>query len=132
MYPQLALGRSEDASEKGIAQSDTELLLPIEIAWDVGPVVLNMELGYQHAEESDEIVYGLALAREARPSLELLGECHGSGDTDLTSQGVLCGLGFRWKLEEAVSLMGAFAAGVAGSAEDRPDRRVFGGVQLRW
>jgi hypothetical protein len=116
-YPQLALGRSESASEKGIAESDTELLLPIEIAWDAGPAALNMEVGYQHA---------------ARPSLELLVECHGSGAMDLTRQGVLCGLGFRWKLQQAASLMGAFAAGIAGSAEDRPDHRMYGGVQLRW
>jgi hypothetical protein len=131
-YPQLALGRSESASEKGIAESDTELLLPIEIAWDAGPAALNMEVGYQHAAGSDEVVYGLALAHEARPSLELLVECHGSGAMDLTRQGVLCGLGFRWKLQQAASLMGAFAAGIAGSAEDRPDHRMYGGVQLRW
>ncbi len=131
-YPQLTLGRSESAQEKGIAESKTEVLLPIEIAWDAGPASLNAEVGYQRGEGTEEILYGLALAHEARPSLELLGECHGSGDADLTDQGVLCGVGFRWKLQQTMSVLGAFAAGVAGSVEDRPDHRVYGGVQLRW
>jgi hypothetical protein len=131
-YPQSDLGRSDSAKDKGIAESETELLLPVEIAWDPGPVALNVEVGYQHGAGPDQVVYGLALARLVPPSLELLGECHGSGDTDLTGQGVRCGLGFRWTLARAASVMGAFADGVAGSAEDRPDYRLFGGVQLRW
>jgi hypothetical protein len=89
-------------------------------------------VGYQHSEGTAEITYGLALAHETRPSLELLGECHGSGKSDLTAQGLLCGVGFRWKLQQTISLLGAVAVGVAGSAEDRPDHRVYGGVQLRW
>jgi hypothetical protein len=131
-YPQLDLPRSESAQEKGIAESDAEFLLPLEIAWSTSPAALNMEIGYQHAPGSDEIVYGLAVAHDPAAWLELLGECHGSGETDFTHQGVLCGLGFRWKLEQAASLMGAYSAAVAGTAEDRPDHRAYGGVQLRW
>jgi hypothetical protein len=131
-YPQLDLGRSQTAQEKGIAESAADFLLPIETAWSTGPAALNVEVGYQHGAGSDQIVYGLAVAHDPAPWLELLGECHGSGDTDLTHQGMLCGLGFRWKLQQAVSLMGAFAAAVAGSVEDRPDHRAYGGVQLRW
>jgi hypothetical protein len=131
-FPQLTFGRSENAQDQGIAQSDAEFLIPIEVAWIAGPVALNADMGYQNAAGAEEIIYGLAAARGIPPSLELLGECHGSGDIDLTHQGVLCGLGFRWKLEQAVSLMGAFAAAVAGASEDRSDYRAYGGVQLRW
>jgi hypothetical protein len=131
-YPQADLGRSDHASDQGIAESETEVLLPIEVAWDTGPVALDLEVGFLHRASTDALEYGLALAHLARPSLELLGECHGSGDTDLTSHGVLCGLGFRWTVERAVSVLGAYAAAVAGSAEDRPDSRLFAGVQLRW
>ena len=64
-FPQFTFGRSESAQDQGIAESDAEFLIPIEVAW-------------------------------------------------------------------AVSLMGAFAAAVAGAAEDRSDYRAYGGVQLRW
>ena len=131
-FPQFTFGRSASAQDQGIAESDAEFLIPLEVAWIAGPVALNADMGYQNAAGAEEIIYGLALARGIPPSAELLGECHGSGDIDLTHQGVLCGLGFRWKLEQAASLMGAFAVAVAGSAEDRPDHRAYGGVQLRW
>jgi hypothetical protein len=131
-YPQLTLGGSESAGMKGVADRETTLLMPVEVAWNVGPVSLNAEVGYQRGQGSSELVYGLALAREAGRALELLGECHGSGNTDLTEQGVLCGVGFRWVLQRTVGLLVAYATGVIGSAEDRPDHRLYSGVQLRW
>jgi hypothetical protein len=54
-YLQAAIARSESARDKGIAESETEILLPIEIAWETGPVALNLEVGYQHAASSDEV-----------------------------------------------------------------------------
>ena len=131
-YPQSDLAGSESAADKGIAESETGLLLPIEVSWDPGPVAFDVEVGYELGAGPDQVVYGLALSHLVRPSLELLGECHGSGDPDLTDQGVRCGLGFRWSLERWASLMGAYGDGVVGSPENRPDYRLFGGVQLRW
>jgi len=131
-YPQLTLDGSEGATAKGVADAGTALLMPIEIAWDVGPVSLNADLGYQHGEGPAELIYGLAVARPLRPALELLGECHGNANTAFGEHGVLCGGGFRWALANAASILGAFATGVTGSVEDRPDRRWYAGVQLRW
>jgi hypothetical protein len=130
-YPQVTLEGSESSRTKGVADSGTTLLLPVEIAWDRGPVAVNAEVGYQRGEGATELVYGLALARRL-PALELLGECHGTADSEFAHQGVLCGLGFRWDLGAAVSLLAAYAAGVAGSVEDRPDHRLYAGLQLRW
>jgi hypothetical protein len=131
-YPQLTLGGSGRALANGVADAGTALLIPLQIAWDAGPVALNADVGYQRGQGDPEIEYGLALARQLRPTLELLGECHGGGDSDFSRQGVLCGGGFRWDLEAAATLLAAFAAGVAGSVEDRPDHRFYGGMQLRW
>jgi hypothetical protein len=131
-YPQVTFGGSKSARENGLADSGSALLLPVEAAWGAGPISLNAELGYQAGHGDAEVVYGLALAHQAGPSLGLLGECHGSGDTDLGGLGVLCGVGLRWGLHQAVGVLAAFSAGVAGSAEDRPDNRACTGVQLRW
>ena len=131
-YPQLTLPGSESAGIKGVADTGATLLLPVEVAWDAGQVSVNAEVGYERTEGESDLVYGLALAHGAGASLELLGECHGGGPTDFTGQGMLCGGGFRWELQQAVSLLGAYAAAVMGSAADRPDHRFYGGVQLRW
>ena len=132
MYPQVTLEGPGSSGRKGVADSGTALLLPLEVAWDPGPASLNAEVGYEMSQEPSRLVYGLALAYEAAPSLELLGECHGGGDTDFTRQGVLCGLGFRWELQHKVVILAAYSSGVAGAAEDRPDHRLYTGVQLRW
>ena len=131
-YPQLTLGASESASAKGVADAGTTLLMPVEIAWDAGPLSLNADVGYQRGQGAAELLYGLALARRIRPTLELLGECHGRADDRFAHEGVLCGVGFRWELETSVSLLAAFTTAVAGSVEDRPDHRLYGGAQLRW
>jgi hypothetical protein len=131
-YPQLTLGASEGASQKGVADPGTALLMPIEVAWDAGPVSLNADLGYQRGQGPAELMYGLAVARRLRRALELLGECHGTADTGFEGNGLLCGGGFRLGVVDAASILGAFATGVAGSVEDRPDSRWYAGVQLRW
>lgn len=131
-YPQAALEGSRGARARGVADPGTAVLLPLEVAWDLGTVSLGAEVGYQHVEDDSELVYGLAIAHEARPWLELLGECHGGGDTHFTGIGLLCGVGLRGRIAQSVSILAALAAGVAGSRERRPDRRVYSGVQLRW
>lgn len=131
-YPQVTLSGSERSQSKGLADSGTTLFMPVEIAWVAGPVALNAEVGYQAGPGTAELVYGLALAHQANPSLELLGECHGGGEADLSHQGVLCGAGFRWEPLRALCLLLAFTTAVAGSADDRADHRLYSGVQLRW
>lgn len=131
-YPQLTLGASRGAAANGVADSSAALLLPVEVAWRVGPLALDAELGYRLVESASELAYGLVVAHQPLPSLELLGECNGTGEIRFTGIGVLCGLGLRWKLGAPISLLGALEAGVAGSAESRPDRRFYAGVQLRW
>jgi len=132
MYPQITLEGSESAGAKGLADSGTTVLIPVEVAWRTGPLSLGAELGYQRGQGDAELVYGIALAHRARPTLEFLGECHGSGGADLTGLGLLCGAGLRWGLWQAVSVLAALSAGLAGSPEHRPDHRLYAGVQLRW
>jgi hypothetical protein len=131
-YPQLALRGSETASAKGLAEGRTAVLLPVEVAWSVGALSFDAEAGYQHASDESEVVYGLALAYQALASLELLGECHGEGDSHFTALGTLCGVGLRWRTQEWMSVLAALSAAVSGSVERRPDRRVYTGIQLRW
>jgi len=131
-YPQVTLEALNSSLQKGVADSGTTLLLPLQVAWDPGSISVNADLGYELGLHAPQLEYGLAVARDAGPALELLGECHGGGDSDLTGQGVRCGVGFRWELQRSLVLLAAFGAGVAGSPENRPDHRLFTGAQLRW
>lgn len=131
-YPQVILEGVESSRAKGLADSGTAVLLPIEVGWRLGVLSLGAEVGYQRDQGETEMVYGLAVARQVRPSLELVGECHGRGAADFSDLGGLCGAGVRWELQPRTIALVALEAGVGGSAERRPDHRLYAGAQLRW
>lgn len=131
-YPQLTLAGPQGAVANGLADSGYAVLLPVEVAWPLGPVDLDAELGYRQVSGDSELVYGLVVARQALPSLQLLGECKGAGGINFTGVWLLCGVGARWELGPSLSVLGALEGGVAGAADARPDLRVYTGAQLRW
>ena len=130
-YPQVTLGGSDRARAEGLADRET-VFLPVELAWYPGPVSIDAEIGYQLGGGSPEMVFGLAVSRLAGRALELLGECHAGGATDLGDLGVQCGAGFRWELRQSLSALGALGVGVGGPKANRPDQRWYTGAQLRW
>ena len=130
-YPQVTIGGLERARASGLADP-TGLFLPAEIAWASRQLAVNAELGYALSAEAPELVFGLALGHRAGASLELLGECHGSGDSDLSGTGMRCGGGARWDLRRSATALHAFGVGVLGTAAERPGERVYTGLQLRW
>jgi hypothetical protein len=131
-YPQLTLAGSQGSIARGVADSSTAIFLPVEVAWPLGPLGLGAEIGFSHLSGESELVFGLAAAGGPFPSLELLGECHGSAGTDLSRGGLICGAGGRWELAPLISILSAIEAGVAGASDTRPDLRLYTGAQLRW
>jgi hypothetical protein len=131
-YPQFTLAASRDAASKGLADSGSAVLLPIEIAWSMGSLSLAAELGYLREQDVSELTYGLVVATQALPPIELVSECHATGEIQFTGIGVLCGAGVRWELGPPISVLSALEMGVAGPAQSRNERRLYAGVQLRW
>jgi hypothetical protein len=132
IYPQLTLAAPRRAAADLVADSAGALLLPVEVAWHMGALNLDAELGYRRSRETSEVGFGAVVAHQTSPRLELLGECNGTAEIQLTAVGVLCGLGVRWALGEPISLLGALEEGVVGAVETRPDHRIDVGVQFRW
>jgi hypothetical protein len=132
VYPQVTLAASRTAVAKGLADSGSTVLLPVEIAWRMGPLDVDAELGYRRAGGASGLAYGLVFAHQPLRLLELLAECNGTGRGALTDAGLLCGVGARSELGPPISVLGALEAGVAGSPDTRPDRRIYTGLQLRW
>ena len=130
-FPQVTFPGSRSASAKGVADAETSVLLPIQVAGPVGPVRLNADAGWKRSDHASAFSFGLAAARMAWPWLELLGECHGEADTRFNGVGLLCGLGARGELGPPASLLAAFAGGVAGPEDRRLNRRIYVGAQLR-
>jgi hypothetical protein len=130
-YPQVTLGGFERARANGLADP-TGVFLPVEAAWESRQVSVNAELGYELSQGASEAVFGLAVGHHAGAALELLGECHGSSGSDFSDTGLLCGGGARWQVRPSATALVAIGVGVLGSAAERPDQRVYTGMQLRW
>jgi hypothetical protein len=130
-YPQVSFAGSRGAVARGVADAETSVLLPVEVAWPVGPVHLDVDAGWERADGASGFIFGLAVSRLARPWLELLGECHAEAGAELDGVGTLCGGGGRAQLGPLVTLLAAFGWGVSGPEDRRLDRRIYAGVQLR-
>ena len=130
-FPQLTLPGSRSASARGVADAETSVLLPVQVAWPLGPLRLNADAGWERSGGASALIFGLAGSRLARPWLELLGECHAEADTGISGVGVLCGFGARGEVGSSMRLLGALAWGVSGPADRRLDRRIYAGAQLR-
>ena len=96
------------------------MLLPVELAKTLGPLVSVLELGYNIVEKgSGEWVYGLAFSYNASKRLELLGEIHGIDDEPVFN------LGPRYTLGEHFTLLASVGRGF------REEPKLLGYLGLR-
>src|SRR5437764_11676916 len=78
-YPQLEIRTSASSVRRGLIEQGSELLLPVEISRELGPVTINGELGYQVVQrQKDEVLYGLVVGGEINKRLELVCEIDGT------------------------------------------------------
>ena len=129
IYPQLEFASPGSSVERGLVEGDTTLFLPVEFVQPLGPVSMNLEVGYLVSDPGDELVLGVALGRELGDRLELLAEVWGfepvSGGEGLW----VANLGVRYGLREGLTLLMAGGRGVAG-ARDEAAGLGFLGLQL--
>ncbi len=111
VYPQLQFNNPGSSSaERELSEKGTQFLLPIQAAKGLGPLGVNVELGYKFKDSSeDELIYGIALSYEVSDKMELLGEIFGTSFVDFSEHELVLNLGTRYKLDEKHVLL--FAAG---------------------
>jgi hypothetical protein len=80
-FPQLETGGTSGDVRKGIADSGTRLLLPLEVQKNVGPIELNAEAGYfvpfhEANQGREERILGFAAGHQFTKNLELDAEIY--------------------------------------------------------
>lgn len=79
MYPQLEFNQPTRSVSKGLVDDGRRLFLPIEAVKRIGAFEINGEIGYRIVQHrTDEVEYGLLVARQATKRVELMAELHGS------------------------------------------------------
>src|SRR6266496_2436401 len=105
-YPQLEIRTSASSARRGLIEEGAELRLPIEMSREIGPIAIDVEVGYQFVQrEKDEVVYGLAVRREINKRLELLAEIHGTAKRHLADEELIFNVGGRFKMSKHYTLL---------------------------
>ena len=130
-YPQLSFNNSSSSVNRGLVDRETTLLIPFQIQRDLGPVSVNLDLGYNiHWGGVDEWQWGLAFGREMNSRLELLGEIYTTAEQGFHNQVRIAQVGCRYRLDNSRQFLVAIGTGLSGPGGDRPSVIGYLGIKL--
>ena len=128
-FPQVEFNYPTRWIRRGIVESGTNVLLPIEMAKTFGQWAVNGELGYELVQHgANQWVYGVAVSYAASEKVELLGEVHGTVDDGFHRNEPVFNLGTRCELSEHFTFLFAAGRGFRDSRES-PNLLVYAGIQ---
>jgi hypothetical protein len=132
-YPQATFPMSAHSRREGLVPEGMELLLPIELAKDLGLFSVNGEFGYLLREEFDEEwVWGIALGRSITEEIEILGEVHGESARNFDRAQMVFNLGARVKLSHLNSILVSAGRGIRGEVRGEPEFIGYLGLQFNF
>jgi hypothetical protein len=109
-YPQLEFNNPSRSAERGLVDKGMNLFLPIEAARRLGPVEVTGEIGYRIVQHhTDELEYGVLVARQISNRVELMAELHGSSLRTRREGELFFNAGSRLELSRLTVLL--FSAG---------------------
>lgn len=129
-YPQYLSGWSASSRRRGVASSEHELFLPVEIAGAYGGWSLDAEAGRELVRGAGNpwAVGAIAAHGCGGERGECLFEVHERIAPHETQ--TLVNLGLRWKLLERASLLASAGREFGSRADDRQDFAFYLGIQL--
>ena len=105
-FPQFFLNNPDDSVRRGITRPNSSFLLPVEFGRRVGPLDVNLELGYQFVHKGpDGWISGLVIGRDVTRRLEMDMEAYGQGTLHPSSSEPTLGLGARYKIHRPLILL---------------------------
>jgi hypothetical protein len=132
VYPQLEVNNPTNSVRRGLVESGTNLLLPLEVARTFGPFEVAGEVGYQFVQhDDDQWIYGVAAAYPLTDKLELVAELHGESDQDFATNDLLFNVGTRWEFAEGLTLLFSIGRSLR-DLDDSPDLLLYAGLQFNF
>ncbi len=132
-YPQLEIRTSASSVRRGLIEQGAELLLPVEISRELGPVTINGEVGYQVVQrEKDEVLYGLVIGGEINKRLELVGEIHGTAKRNVANNELIFNVGGRFTMSKHYALLFSTGRSLRQAATGKPTLLAYVGCQFNF
>ena len=133
VYPQLEFRTSSESVRKGLIEGGAELRLPLELSHEFGNFAVDGEVGYQMVQrQSDEWIYGFAVARKVNKRLQLLGELHGESKRNLKNNEVVFNVGGRYTVSKRYTLLFSSGRTLGTTSGDQPQWIAYAGVQFHF
>jgi hypothetical protein len=110
VFPQLFLNNPNDAVRRGITPASETFLLPVEFSKKLGPVDVDLEVGYQFVHKApDGWIAGLVVGHDVTAKFELDAEFYSQGPFHLPDMQPTFDFGGRYKIHSPIILL--FMAG---------------------
>ncbi|MGA3007234.1 MAG: hypothetical protein ABSE59_05015 [Opitutaceae bacterium] len=134
VFPQLTfLVPGSHSDRRGLADSGTALLLPIEAEKDLGPITVDFDGGHIFSSQAgeDRWMGGLAFGREVISGWELGIETHLNASNRLDRTEWIVNAGTKIDLSDHLSLMFALGRDLSSNLGPRASLLSYVGVQIR-
>jgi hypothetical protein len=129
VFPQYETGASVLAQRRGIAAAGARLLLPLEVAKDVGPFSVDFEAGY-YVQGAAERILGLVAGRKLTPRLELDAELYNDHPLGTSPDVTTLDVGGRYHLQRGFILLFMAGRSLAGNGAGQVQFMGYVGVQI--
>jgi hypothetical protein len=131
MFPQVETAGSALAQSKGLAGAGPRLLLPVEVQKRVGPLDVNLEVGYYWPRNgADERFLGLVVGRQVSERLELDAEVFADRASGAPPNDTTLDFGFRYKLHPAFILLCMAGRSVSSDPSNHTQFMGYLGLQI--
>ena len=105
VYPQLEFNNADSASDdRGLVESGSTFLLPVQVEKRLGGVKLNLELGREFRASEDAWFYGAAVSRPLNARVELGLELTGAATPGLDRSRLVVNSGLTFAVDDRSSL----------------------------
>jgi hypothetical protein len=131
IFPQLELTGPAGAVRKGIAESETRFLLPVEVQRNFGPLELDFEAGYYfpfHGHE--ERILGFSAGHTFTKKLEVIGEVYNDRAMGDLPHDTTWDLGGRYGFHKGLIFLFMAGRSFSGNASGQPNFLAYIGVQI--
>jgi hypothetical protein len=131
VFPQVETGVSTAAQESGLGEPGPRYLLPLEATRKVGPLDVDMEVGYYlPSHGSHERIIGLVVGHTFDSKLELDTELYDDRASDGQPRQTTLDFGGRYPLHRGIIALFMAGRSISGTGAGQPEFFGYFGVQI--
>ena len=128
------LFRSSSAAHRGLAETGTAVLLPLEFVHGFEGGDVNVEVGrwMRPAGQGDSWIAGLVVTGEVKKGFEVMAELHDEKTVNSSQEELIADLGARWDLSENATLLVSAGRDLRNTLTEKNTFLSYLGLQMRY